>query len=110
MPHSPPVPVRADFWCPTKVLVITWDRLVVTAPTAINNWAAVANCVIFPDRYANPAPGLSTAYTTTMVTQFTGASAGANRVSYFATPPDVISYYGGIPAAPFTGLLLVIHH
>lgn len=90
--------------------MVTWDRLVVTQPTAIGNWVAVAQCLIFPDRYANAAPGSSIFYDTTVPTAFTGASAGVNRCSYLATPPDIVSYYGGIPAAPFADFPVVVHH
>lgn len=110
MPLSPPVPIHADFNCTTKVLVVTWDRQLVAQPTAINNWAAVAQCLIFPDRYANPAPGASAGNTTTCTMAFTGASAGVNRVSYFATPPDVLALVGGVPALPFANFPLVVHH
>ena len=89
-----------------KLLTVTFDRLLTPGLTAPGNWTGAALDVVTKD-FTGSAPG-PIAGNQAQATVFLGLpGAPPNRVSYAATPPNVVSTFG-IPAAPFADFPLAL--
>lgn len=102
LPHNPPLPVAAHFNRPAAILTVTWDRRLLYQPTALGNWQLTVKTNAFADNWNQAAPGSSDGFTTTIPMVFRLLGAGVSRCTYFAVPPDVVSWRAAVPAAAFT--------
>lgn len=93
---APPVPIYARFAVATSTLWCFFDKELQTGPTVWSNWGLVAN-----GRRWNPInPQATPDYV--WFANHPGGFAIGNRLSYFATPPDLVGR-NGTPVDPFIG-------